>query len=211
MSVREIPMLFQRPMVLALLAGRKTQTRRFSFKGKPGDLIWVRESWRTYVSLDLTKPVDLWSPEEERGAAFFYEAGGGMFISRGVGDRTWGQDDERLPEGAGKRRSSLHLPRWGSRLTLRVTDVREEPLASISEADAIAEGILPVESNRWPAPQWTIYLPDGRHTTTPDPRFSYETLWRAIHGEDSWRENPTVKVVSFDVMREAICSVTGRA
>ena len=206
MTAREIPMLFSTAMILALLAGRKTQTRRLRFHGKPGDLIWCRESWRTYASLDGVKPSEVWGADQERGAAIFYAAGGSQFITKGPGPRTWSQDDESGHPGAGKLRPSLFLPRWGSRLTLRVTDVRREPLQSISEADAIAEGIFPVDCSPWPEPQWTMY--DVPHSTTPDPRFSYESLWGAINGPASWAANPDVDAVTFEVLRESIASIT---
>ena len=203
MTARKIPMLFSKPMVLALLAGRKTQTRRLRFAGKPGDLIWVRESWRTYVSLDGEKPSRVWTPDGTRGAAIFYEAGGDQFISKPPHALEWSQSDESEHPGAGKLRPSMFLPAWGSRLTLKVTEVRRVTLHEISEADARAEGCpisaagVPYDPPEPQIDSWQGYA-----------RASYALLWSQLNGADSWQANPTVSVVSFEVARENILSFT---
>ena len=88
------------------------------------------------------------------------------------------------------------MPRWASRLTLTVTDVRVERLQDISEADAIAEGCAPLSH------------PMGRadllwHEIGPDqwqaPSRWYRTLWDSINGAGAWADNPWVVAVSFDV------------
>lgn len=214
--VGEIPMLFSAPMIRALLAGRKTQTRRVAeFKGKPGDLIWVRESWRTYVSLDEVAPVDLWKPGLARGAALFYEAGGGMNITRGGRPHEWSQHDEDDHPGAGRLRASMHLPKWGSRITLRVTSVFREPLNFISGADALAEGVEMESADPpfyyvpgiWPHSLTAVGVeePGGRHAER-----SYAKLWEHINGAGSWAANPAVSVIGFEVVRENIISMRSK-
>lgn len=204
------PMLFSRLMVLALLAGRKTQTRRLSFEGQPGDLIWVKEAWRTMVSLDKVPPRDLWSPTEERGAGIHFEAGGNGYIARGLSDAPrflQVQDDIEPGPWHGRLRSSMHMPMAFSRLTLRVVDVREEPLQRISWDDAIAEGLEQVWNDhpQFGGPPWLYTF--GDEERFKDPRFAYERLWRQINGEASWDRNPTVKVIRFDVLRENVLGV----
>lgn len=196
------PIQFSAPMVKALIAGRKTQTRRvitnarvfatpesraFTLSGAdmvralqnasrfrrlgedswfwesdafewqtpnirtgwmahfgyaPGDRLWARENWRTFVSLDSTKPIDVWSPEQGRGAGIAYEAGGGLSITKQE-PHEWLYHAEREDVAPfGKLRPGMFMPRWASRLTLTVTDVRVERLQDISEKDATAEGIV---------------------------------------------------------------------
>jgi hypothetical protein len=127
------PILFSKPMVRALLAGTKTQTRRVIKGipahtelvevlspcpyGEPGDLLWVRESWA-------------WPGEEE----YLYRADPGSEELVAA----W-RADPHFPQISWK--PSIHMPRLASRLTLRVTDVRVEQLQSISLEDARAEGM----------------------------------------------------------------------
>ena len=71
------------------------------------------------------------------------------------------------------------LPRWASRLTLKITDVRLERLQDISEADAMAEG----------APT----LPTGQSA-----RDWYRSAWEKLHGAGAWQQNPWVWVIEFE-------------
>ncbi len=201
-DVRDIPMLFSAPMVRALLAKRKTQTRRLKFTGQPGDLIWVRETWAVSAMWDRHRPTDLL----RRGMTVFYDCGGSSANVEvelpghppgcmwQAGD--WPKESER-PDWAGKRRVSLHMPKWASRLTLRVKAVRREPLNWITDEDGKAEGLS------WSGPPLNHWGLDGigwhKH-----PRFAYEMLWRRLHGDESWEANPDVYVVDFDPM---LCNV----
>jgi hypothetical protein len=86
-------------------------------------------------------------------------------------------------------RPSIFMPRWGSRITLDLVDVRIERLQDISEADAIAEGV----AHNWLA------------ATDDDPPCysavdSCRTLWDSINSKRGygWDINPWVWVVEFD-------------
>lgn len=118
---KERPMIFSSGMVRALLAGRKTQTRRTANPyGVPGDRLWVRESIRR-----IGPAV---GPEEYAASEF---------IADGAPTKAdaWPWKNKALP--------SIHLPRGLSRLTLEITSVRVERLQEISEEDATAEGCGP--------------------------------------------------------------------
>ena len=89
------------------------------------------------------------------------------------------------------------MPRWASRLTLRVLDVRVERVLDISEEDARAEGV-----KGWvPDPRWTLhgYVPDD----CLDYRNPFAKLWDSINAKRgfSWESNPWVWVVKFEVIR----------
>lgn len=227
--MKERPILFSAPMVRALLAGTKSQTRRvcksqpyangFKFDGHdilchndylppsamlmdvkrgphrystsdvegwevecpyglPGDRLWVREahapradclvSWQRSMteSFNRTQPGDI-----------CYRA------------------DESARDWVEKWRPSIHMPRWASRITLEVTEVRVERLQDISEADAVAEGIEQLASPHADVALYRDYAPG--HDSTVSPVHSYETLWDSINGSGAWAANPYVWAVSF--------------
>lgn len=140
-----------------------------------GDRLWVRESWRTLQKVDCLKPRDL---ADDRSKVT-YEA----------------DPKNRNPLWAfGKRRPSLFMPRWASRLTLLVTDVRVERLQDISEGDAIDEGALTVDLPTHGAPTERGQPPLGQ---PPSQRFRH--LWNSINGPEAWEANPWVAAVTFSV------------
>src|SRR5690606_6141569 len=96
---------------------------------------------------------------------------------------------EHPAHGKARWRSPIHMPRWASRLTLTVTNVRVQRVAEISSADAIAEGCA-VHAN-----SATI------DCDTPDPRDEFRALWNGIHGPDAWDRNPWVAAISFSVRK----------
>jgi hypothetical protein len=208
--VSDKPMLFSAPMVRALLDGRKTQTRRVlrnpEYYGCPtgdcpherqsecdfamatltaketgyavGDRLWVKETWRTESNhYDDLKPSDLGGEE-----TVLYDA-----------DAAWGAN-----KSTGRVRQSIFMPRWASRITLTVTDVRVQQLLDISEDDAIAEGIHRFDDGwhfeRNPEP--AFMRPVGI-----DPVKMYSVLWSIINGPGAWAANPWVVAISFEVAR----------
>jgi hypothetical protein len=85
-------------------------------------------------------------------------------------------------------RPSLFMPRWASRIALEVTEVRIERLHDISEEDALAEGVECVGGHDVP-----LFGPKERL----NPSEAYADLWDSINGEGAWALNPWVWCVSF--------------
>jgi len=119
--------------------------------------------------------------------------------------------------GAPYQVASIHMPRWASRLTLLVTDVRVERLHDISEADAIAEGVgawhqsEAVLGNDRRSGQWvrsSVQAAAQRGETRPTAATNvgaFRMLWNEIHqGPDAWATNPWVVAVSFRVHKNNI-------
>lgn len=224
-AVIDRPILFSAPMVRALLAGTKTQTRRALYpsrdfagdalpktsavwhtadrafdppplvlgdpliagaksrgwainpliKLKPGDRLWVKETWRTGFAWDGDPPSAIIA-----GSSVSYEA-----------------DGEPM---SGKVRVSIHMPKWASRMTLIVKSVRVERLQAISDDDCKAEGI------------GDPYLGDGdppfiEETVMVSRWMQYRNLWGRINGPGSWLANPWVIVISFDVVKRNIRNI----
>jgi hypothetical protein len=194
----DYPIIFSAPMVQALLAGRKTMTRRLAWRNgpaieggvvrvqeakpspwqkvKPGDRLWVRESFCRRSELPIStvqKP--------------FYMA-------------TDGTGDISKPAGW-PWKPSIHMPRWASRLTLIVTATKIERLQDISKEDAIAEGIERVKLGPfgWRDYEWIDQPEPGTGAVA-----SFMTLWDSIHGPDGWTSNPEVVALTFRVVRENI-------
>lgn len=188
--MKERAILFSGPMVRAILDGRKTVTRRVMrtnhvgysafyrwdgepFRrammrclnetkpgssvfcesnrfGVPGDRLWVRETW-CYAHPD-----------------YHDEAEG-----RRKGDRPvreypapwWchyaATDDVDEP----KWRPSILMPRWASRITLEIVDVRVERLHEIDEADAEREGCATCARGLRSCSTWTCRVSLGTGAT----------------------------------------------
>ncbi|MEM8489147.1 MAG: hypothetical protein AAF564_26620 [Bacteroidota bacterium] len=229
--MKERPVLFSAPMVNAILEERKTQTRRvvksiksaeglainpneaklfasehmdslelqgFDFRstlltsvfhcippmdrcpyGQPGDLLWVRETWAN-MAYECNPP------------EITYRANSPSTDVEG-----WA-----LPPGV-VWRPSIHMPRWASRITLIITDVRVERLQSISDDDAKAEGLMWSDFglNRFKQqlPGWHWKEGADWKQSHLFPRHAFYNLWNSINEKTHpWESNPWVWVVEFE-------------
>ena len=95
--------------------------------------------------------------------------------------------------------NARYMPRWASRLTLVVGELRVQRLHEISEADAIAEGVRPsMVGDGW----WTGG--DGQAGTSPEA--AYALLWNSLNAKRGfgWNTNPWVAAVTFTTHRANI-------
>lgn len=200
----ERPILFSAPMVNAILQGRKTQTRRLIKRRglasifhdgwtddyvldpgnaewrengmvyRMGDLLWVRETVRAeeletgidgvhYLADDEFRPIENSEEASTRWIELFHYRG-----KRGA----------KVPP--------IHMPRWASRISLRVTGVKAERLQDITEEDARAEGCAPV---------WSGNMAEGPSSWADE---EFAKLWDTIHGSGAWAANPWVVAISFE-------------
>ena len=214
--MKERPILFNAPMVRAILDGSKTQTRRV-VKPQPD---WVNENagcgiatgggimpsprsdWLHWRGSRLLRPEPrcpyglpgdrLWVREN-----FAIVPRTAYARSDGV-QQTLRPDDDHdaaiyragwdRSNGGFRWRPSIHMPRWASRILLEITDVRVERLQDISEADAQAEGVK-VDGNGHAVRDDVVNVGGART--------AFAELWESINGPDSWSANPWVWVIEF--------------
>lgn len=102
-------------------------------------------------------------------------------------------------------RNSLFMPFEACRLFDKVTAIRIERLHDITEADAIAEGILFYDSEIL-GRRFKDYVADSKFYGHPVHDYpsvstaieSYFSLWISINGEESYKANPFVWVIEFE-------------
>ncbi|EAM8673193.1 hypothetical protein BL252_06445 [Salmonella enterica] len=208
--MKERGMIFNGEMVRAILDGRKTQTRRI-MKNQPagdypetpalirnvgtgfqwhglygessifncplgsiGERIWVRETFRVH-----SRASDV-----------------ATLVYRASVRNSWTEQTHRVPVAVCNKPAipekwtpSIHMPRWASRITLEITDVRVERVQDISQIDAIAEG---------GPPDHPSFSKISREMGFSDwPRSWFAQTWWGIYGREAWNTNPWVWVIEF--------------
>ena len=202
------PILFSTEMVQAILAGRKTQTRRNikNLKGIdhnnfiPGDRSFLKSKGFQQLILrgDFKKAITL-KPK--------YLTGDILWVRETFCDVSHNLENENCflykADFLGttaelvKWKPSLFMPKEAARIFLKVTNVRCERLQDISEEDAISEGAkdslnhddMKLLSNL----DWVIKRPFGNH------QFGFLALWQSINAKKHpWKSNPWVWVYEFE-------------
>jgi hypothetical protein len=184
-------------MVRAILEGRKTQTRRVIVpqpggmeddrrrlsvesdalrKGRPGDLLWVRES-------------------------FWMDQSGGVWVYR-AGTLNVPNPDWPPSNCGGHGVPSIHMPRWASRLTLRITSVIVHKIQQIGDDEIMAEGIIAHDKGGEPRIGRIMYAArEGNHCEWElTGRAAFARLWDSINAKRgySWESNPWVWAITFE-------------
>lgn len=203
--MKEHPILFSGAMVRAILKGRKTVTRRAMRiqpvlkghfwevygagwsdgmdyvpcvpghslatncpYGQVGDRLWVRESFADLQGTGIEHRPDPAGPLQRYAFAADSPPGSAS--------------DEARKDFGIKWKPSIHMPRAVCRILLEITGLRVERLQSISEEQALAEGVTPSGAG----------TPEGMEA-----RFAFRDVWFDINGAESWEANPWVWVVEF--------------
>ena len=169
--------------------GMKVRSKPFACPyGKPGDRIWVRETWssdfanyypndRVWYAADNNRRLDIEVVDGVRG---IYSP----------------ESDVHVPF---RWRPSIYMPRWASRIQLEITNVGVQRLQDISSGDAVREGICQLPAS-------------GRYCINPGDQYFggasrsakevYSWLWESSYGEGSWQANPWVWVIEFKRVEE---------
>ncbi len=158
--------------------------------GVPGDRLWVRETYAQrpdsrVVAYRADGECGAWSGDGGGGRLWLRHGG---VVAKGIPPRSdsWRGQSFGLGWFGGRWRPSIFMPRWASRITLIITDVRVERLQAISELDAIAEGVD------------SVSMRDVPRQATRSRRDDFAQLWDMIHANGAlWPINPWVWVVSF--------------
>jgi len=221
--MKEHPIIFSTEMVKAILDGRKSQTRRVikpqpyfddglydqgwiweglhhqseadlkqlilvSGKcpyGQTGDRLWVREAFAEWQgTVECVCNGDLSIPEAREYIICKSTAKDWVGILR---DMKEGHPWTIKP--------SIHMPRWASRITLEITEVRVERVQEISPSDVIAEGIIEEEGDGLGLQDKFANLWDSINAKR---KISRNTDMGTISGKGySWASNPWVWCLSF--------------
>lgn len=216
--VRERPLLMSGPMVLRTLADEKTQTRRVANpqpERQPVPCAWVGSGWALEglpneygikgcscikVKCPWREGERLWVRESIRPSVITY-AGGTRYAVEYRADGTKLERPGHLVRDLKKHGDwtpSIHMPRWASRLTLELTEVRVERLNTITEADAIAEGMRQLRDD---SGTWAGREGPGRLVTPwPTAREAFADVWDTINGRRpgcAWANSPWCWCLSF--------------
>ncbi|WP_434171278.1 hypothetical protein AHYW_002661 [Providencia manganoxydans] len=218
--MKERGIIFNSEMVRAILDGRKTQTRRvvkhqrhpsqeiklcddgfFHWSmigaekplsainyeyGRVGDRLWVRETWQGPL-INYTDDQPLF-----KGHHIFEKSDNCVYKADGGETPEFFDCDDNLKRGW---KPSIHMPRWASRITLEITNVRVERLNDISARDVVAEGLiqLPV-SGRY------VRFEGAQHfgLAYRDHKEAFADLWGEVSKPDcNFESNPWVWVIEF--------------
>lgn len=217
---KERPIIMTGDSVRAILAGRKTQTRRVVkfHQWTEVPVASVVEHGPSFADSDANEQE--WSADHRKSNGDIYVEQHLLCPYGLVGDRLWVRETWREMRGGTDYRtdypdrvnfrwnSPIHMPRWASRITLEIVGVRVERLQEISAEDARAEGLLvawrqmSTTASSDPVQSWRT-SPDvlGEGSEFPSHKDAFAELWNAINTKRGypWASNPWVWVIEFKV------------
>lgn len=221
---KERGIIFNTDMVRAILEGRKCHTRRkikpqpkifmgnleyfptsikpYGFKldskeitwfcpyGKVGDRLWVRETFVT--GYDVIDGEFQYCDEEgnDLPEKIWYKADDNL--------NCWydadGYSSDKVPW-----KPSIHMPRWASRITLEITDIRVERVCEINYGDIYKEGFPLEYLEQAQEKRITEYGEGQKYSAKTDELTWFEDIWQSIYG--TWNDNPWVWIIEFKVVK----------
>ncbi|WP_272656438.1 MULTISPECIES: hypothetical protein [unclassified Providencia] len=168
--------------------------------GRVGDRLWVRETYSLLGNEDAC-PID-WNDNivnDKTEAARIYRAScaqksGDYGLWSIPDDADWKPHTEEM-KFEGSWTPSIHMPRWASRITLEITDVRVERLNNISPRDVVAEGLI-----KLPATGRYVRFQGAQHfgLAYDSHKDAFADLWDEVSKPDcNYESNPWVWVIEF--------------
>jgi hypothetical protein len=206
---RFVPMVMSTPMVVTILNGTKTETRRIvkpqpdyflnCVNGKPQP-IELKSGISQFFAvvtdeMDVTNDKCIYPKVNVNDIIWVRETFNLHSDLPEIGPEYWYKADNEIYPGI-KWKPPLFMTKEACRIFLKVVDVKVERLKDIDEESAIKEGIERLK-------------PDGllsfrsyavKYDACVFPIVSYQTLWQKINGKESWDENPFVWVYKFEVV-----------
>jgi hypothetical protein len=187
----ERPILFSAPMVRAILAGTKTQTRRV-IKQQPNGAIK-----KSYLGHPIKCPygasgTKLWVREPFQFTQGFGDFDFGVHYMATADITGWIDNEGKVSQPVDEKiRPSIFMPRWASRITLEIVNIRVERLQDISEEDARSEGVdAEFEMD-------LVGFVKGQQLTESNYKLGYKHIWDSINGAGAWNKNPFCWVLTF--------------
>lgn len=176
--------------------------------GSRGDRLWVKEAF----AWSVRDPESHADDEDNHDPVF-------RATAEGAGEWERYEDGKIVGRTEPTWRSPLFMPRWASRITLEVTAVRVERVQAITEADAMAEGVvtgdIPADDYCPRRIGYVLGQDDGRCLLYPSAKEAFAIGWDSINGKRhlpmlddegvstgerlpvTWASNPWVWVIEF--------------
>lgn len=147
------------------------EMKDYSPYGVPGDLLWVKETWKSNGS---------------------YPDNGVTYIEYRAGGRWERPNNEwaKYLKADKKWRPSIFMPKWACRLWLKVKSVRVERVQEIRQADVLSEGVESYQIDK--------FRPHFHRDDCPG--LAFREVWDSINAKRGfgWDMNPFVWVVEFE-------------